>query len=252
MTGMPSVPLERPGMELQAGLVPGYHLSQSAVSEPKANAMPQIAAAFEPDQLVHLLGLVVGARYAGEGDAGGSLEPLLGFRAFVDHDKRYALAAVGFGTYSSAAQNGASYTALRGGLELGADVRLTPPSRYAELHTNLGATFTALDADGHYCLDAEGRYGVDCPEGEAAPSPVSASLNGIFPSAHAGLSLDFGRHLRSPFHGVRLALDLAGGAMPRLCGGTQEAARLFGSGVLSLTVGLGADSGSGSPAASAR
>lgn len=245
MTGVPLAPLERPGMEVQAAAVPGYNLSESTQSQPKSDVLPQLLALLEPDELLGLPGLTVGGRYAGESKAGASIEPLLGYRGYLDPDKRLSLAAFGFGTYTSAKRDGADYKALRGGLELGADVRLTPRSRWAELHTYFGGTLTGLDAEGHYCLDSNRVYGSDCPDPPPEPAPVPASVSGFFPTGHVGLSLDLGRHLKSTFHGVRLALDLAGGAMPTLRGGEQQSARFFANAGLSVTLGLGSDTGSG-------
>jgi hypothetical protein len=245
MTGIPAPPLERPGVELQVGAIPGYYLSSSVAQDPKAAALPQVAGVFEPDELIHVPGLLAGARYAGNDHSGGALEPLLGYRTFLDGGKRFSLATLGFLAYGSAADKGASFTAWRGGLEGGVDARVTGPSKYAELHTNLGATFTAVGAKGDYCLGVDGLYGIDCPDEPAQRKLTSASASGIFPSAHAGLSLDFGRHLRAPFHGVRLAFDLAGGTLPTVVAGQQHSAKLYGTGGLSLTLGLGASSGSG-------
>lgn len=245
MTGMPVPPLERPGVELQVGAVPGYYLSSTVTEDPKAATLPEVAGLFEPDQLIAVPGLAIGARYAGDARSGGALEPLLGYRTFLDADKRFSLATLGFLAYASASDKSASFDAWRGGLEAGVDARLTGASKFAELHTNLGATFTALDAHGQYCLGGDGRYGVDCPTEPASQQRTSASASGIFPSAHAGLSLDLGRHLRSPFHGVRLAVDLAGGTLPTVVAGDQHGAKLFGTGGLSLTLGLGANKGSG-------
>jgi len=237
MTGIPSPPLERPGVELQVAAVPGYFLSSAATEEPKGSVPPQVAAVFEPDELIHVPGLLAGARYAGEGDSGGALEPLLGYRTFLDDERRFSLAALGFLAYASGAANSASFTALRGGLEAGVDARLTPRSNYAELHTNLGLTFTGLNADGAYCLAGSSPYGVDCPAEPSEQRRVTAEASGVFPSAHAGASLDFARHLQAPFHGLRLALDFAGGTMPTVRNGEQHSAVLYGSGGLSLTVG---------------
>lgn len=245
MTGIPSPPLERPGVELQAAAVPGYFLSGAATEEPKGAALPQVAAVFEPDELIHVPGLLAGARYAGEHDSGAALEPLVGYRTFLDEDKRFSLATLGFLAYADGSANGASFTAFRGGLEAGVDARLTPRSNYAELHTNLGLTFTGLNADGTYCLSAGSPFGVDCPENPNPEQRVNAHASGIFPSAHAGASLDFARHLWTAFHGLRLAFDLAGGTMPTVSNGQQHRATLYGSGGLSLTVGLGASTGSG-------
>jgi hypothetical protein len=245
MTGIAVPPLERPGVELQIAAVPGYHLSSTVSEEPEANALPQVMGVFEPDELIQVPGLLAGARYAGERSAGAALEPLLGYRTYLDDGKRFSLAALGFLAYADGTDNGASFTAWRGGLEAGIDARITDKSEFVELHTNLGATFTGLDANGEYCLGAGGTYGVDCPQEPSPRQVVPASAAGIFPSAHAGVSLDFARHLHAPFHGVRLAFDLAGGTLPTLRAGEQHSAKLYGTGGLSLTIGLGASSGSG-------
>ncbi|MEP7050260.1 MAG: hypothetical protein ABJB12_07910 [Pseudomonadota bacterium] len=245
MTGIPAPPLERPGAELQVGLVPGYYLSTTVTEKPKAGALSQVAGVFEPDNLISVPGLLVGARYAGNPSSGGALEPLLGYRTFLGGDKRFSLATLGFLAHASATDNAASFSAWRGGLEAGADMRVTGSSQYAELHTNLGATLTALNADGTYCVGVDGRYGVDCPTDPPQQMRVSGSASGVFPTAHAGLSLDFARHLSTPFHGVRLAVDLAGGTLPTVIAGEQHSAKLFGAGGLSLTLGLGAKTGSG-------
>jgi hypothetical protein len=62
----------------------------------------------------------------------------------------------------------------------------------------------------------------------------------VFPTLHAGVSLDFARHLASAFHGVRVALDAAGGSMPTVVGGEQDDAKWYGAAGLSLTLGFGA------------
>lgn len=240
MTGIPAPPLERPGVELQVGLVPGYYLSTSVTEEPKASVLPQIAGVFEADDLISVPGLLVGARYAGDSSSGGALEPLLGYRTHLDAERRFSLAALGFLAYASADDNAASFNAWRGGLEGGVDARITGASKYVELHTNLGLTFTALDADGTYCVGVDGKYGIDCPDDPSRQTRVTGSASGVFPSAHAGLSLDFARHLVGPFHGVRVAADLAGGTLPTMIAGEQHGAKLFGTGGLSLTLGLGA------------
>ena len=245
MTGMPAPPLERPGVELQVGLVPGYYLSTSVTEEPKAAVLPQVAGVFEPDELISVPGLLVGARYVGDSSSGGALEPLLGYRTFLDADKRFSLGALGFLAYASASGGAASFEAWRGGLTGGVDARITGASKYAELHANLGLTFTALDASGAYCVGVDGKYGVDCPDDVSQQSRISGAASGVFPSAHAGLSLDFARHLVGPFHGVRVAADLAGGTLPTVIAGEQHSAKLFGTGGLSLTLGFGAKHGSG-------
>lgn len=239
MTGVAPLPAGRTSLELQAAAMPGYYLSSAVQSEPSATQLPQLLGVLEPAQLIGVPGLLAGARYAGESSTGAALEPVLGYRAFLDDAQRFALGAVGFLAYASEEHDGASFSALRGGLEANLDLRLTGLSKYAELHTNFGLNLTALSADGRYCLDSAREYGTGCPQ-PATAEPVSASASGVFPSTHVGLSADFGRGLQSAFHGVRLALDLAGGTMPTVVGAEQRGLRFIASGGLSLTVGLGA------------
>lgn len=243
MTGVAALPAERTSVELQAAAIPGYYLSEAVQQEPAATQLPQLLGVLEPGELMGVPGALLGARYAGESDAGAALEPLLGYRAFLDDGKRLGLGAVGFFAYTSEAKDEASFSAWRGGLEANLDARLTGVSRYAELHSHLGMNVTVLDAEGRYCLDSERTYGVDCPD--TSVEPVSAALSGIFPSGHVGLSADFARHLRGAFHGLRLSLELAGGAMPTVVGAEQRGMRLYAAGGLSLTVGVGASAAEG-------
>jgi hypothetical protein len=240
ITALPPVPLERPGLELQAAAVPGYYLSSSVQAEPKSASLPQVLGLLEPDDVLGLPGLIVGARYAGSADEGAALEPLVGYRTFVDAARRFSLAGVGFITYQNGEDGAASFHALRGGADLGTDVRITPTSKYIELHANAGASLTLLDARGNYCVGADGRFGIDCPADAQQRQLVAASAGGLFPAAHAGLSLDFARHMRAAFHGVRLALDVAGGSMPTVVSGEQDDAKWYGAAGLSLTLGFGA------------
>jgi hypothetical protein len=229
-------------LELQGGVVPGYYLSSTVQNEHESAALPQLLALLEPDELIHVPGLYVAARTAGEPESGTALEPLVGYRTFVDADERFSVMGVGFFAYATGEDQFASFSALRGGVEAGLDARLTPVSRYLELHANMGASLTGLDADGSYCLGADGLSAVDCPDDPASRSVVTASASGFYPSGHAGLTLELGRHLHSPFHGARIGLDFAGGTMPTLRGGRQEGSTWYGAAGLSLTLGVGASS----------
>lgn len=240
MTGVSPRPIARPGVEAQLAAVPGYYLSSSVQEEPQASSLPQLAGWFEPDSLIGVPGLFVGARYAGDSGTGAALEPLLGYRGFLDAERRFSLGGVGFGAYATAEDKGASFSAWRGGLEGGVDARITDVSHWAELHANAGATLTVLSAEGRYCVDVDGRFGVDCPDDPDTRSPISAEASGVYPSGRVGVSLELGRHLASVFHGVRLGLDLAGGTLPSVESGAQRPAKLYGTAGLSLTVGLGA------------
>jgi hypothetical protein len=238
MTGVPVPPIDRPGVELQAGIVPGYYLSSTVVEDKQGSPIPQLLGLLEPDELISVPGLFAGARYAGDSDEGAALEPLVGYRTHLDDDKRIALGLTSFLSYASEEQNGAAFSALRAGLDAGLDANLSGISKYAELHANLGLTLTGLDADGRYCVDPEQMWGRDCSGTELPPIP--ASVSGVFPSAHGGASLEFARHLRSGFHGLRLGFDVGAGAMPTVVAGEQRGMKLYLSGGLTLSAGVGA------------
>jgi hypothetical protein len=238
-TAVNMAPAGRPDVSLQGGFVPGYYLS-SAVSQDdaKGGSLSQVGAVVEPDRLIHVPGLFVGARYAGDHSAGASVEPLLGYRAALGEDHGLGLGVVAYGTHAAATQNRASFSATRGGLEAGGDLRLFPASRILEFHLNASAALTGLSATGAYCLDEAGNYGVDCPDG--TPTLSNAKVSGLYPSLNAGMALDFAEHLASVFHGVRLALGAGGGTMPRVIAGEQRSPRLYAAGGATLSVALGA------------
>jgi hypothetical protein len=242
MTGVPVPPIDRSGVELQVAAVPGYYLSSTVTQDGKGSAMGQLLGLLEPDELIGVPGLYAGARYAGESDDGATLEPLLGYRTTLDEAKRVSLALGTFLAYASEEKSGASFSALRAGLDAGLDANLSGISKYGEFHVNLGLTLTGLDADGRYCLDANQIYGVDCPD--AGSAPIAGSISGIFPSVHGGLSLDLARHLSSAFHGIRLGVDVGLGAMPTVIAGEERGIKMYASSGLSLTVGVGASQAS--------
>jgi hypothetical protein len=237
-TAQSAVPIARPGVELQAAAVPGYFLSSAVQEQAEGAAIGQLAVMLEPGDWIRAPGLAVGGRYVGNDGSDGYLEPMLRYRMALDEDERFSAAAIGFGTHASAEHEGASYSATRGGLELGVNARVTPRSRWAELHATLSAAATALAADGKYCLDSEQRFGVDCPASSLAS--ISAEASGVYPSATAMLSLDFARHLGGPLHGGTLGLLGSVGSMPRVESGTQSEPAVYTAAGLSLTLGLGA------------
>lgn len=239
-TAISNIPSGRPGVELTAGSVPGYFLSDGTEDDPDNHSMPQVALLFEPDRLIGVPGLYAGVRGVGGNDSDAYAEPLLGYRLKLDRVRRFSAGAAVFATGASDGMNGASYSMTRGGAELGGDVRITPESDYAELHASLGGSLVGLDADGEYCLDENGRYGVDCPD--SAPDRVlnEASVSGLYPALNAGLSLDFGRDLRGAFHGGRLAFLFSAGTQPRLVAAEQVDPRAYASFGLSLSLGFGA------------
>ena len=235
-TGVAMAPTGRPDVTLQGGFVPGYYLSSAVSEDAQGASLTQLGAVVEPDRLLGLPGVFVGARYAGDHSAGASLEPVLGYRAALGAERSLGLGVVAYGTHASATQRRASLSATRGGLEAGGDLRLFPPSKILELHLNASAALTGLSASGSYCVDAAGTYG-DCIDGTTALS--EAKVSGLYPSLNAGLSLDFAQHRESVFHGVRLALGAGGGTMPRVIAGEQRAPRLYAAGGATLSIALG-------------
>lgn len=237
MTGVAPLPAGRTAVEVQVATMPGHYLSSGVTDDPKGTSIPQLAALFEPDEVLGVPGLFLAGRVAGTDESGVIAEPMLGYRhAF---DDRFAAGALLYGTHASHENKGASYSATRVGVELGLDVRVTPRSNWAELHATVGAAATGVSADGEYCLDSQGRFGVDCPDMPTAEDLVSVDASGIYPTGQLGLMLDVARHLDSAFHGARVGLVGAVGTMPTAVGGRQASAEPFASLGLSLTVGLG-------------
>jgi hypothetical protein len=237
-TGISSVPVGRPGGEVGFGVVPGYYLSAGTVQSPEGAGLKQASLLLEPDRLIHVPGVVVGARYVGSAQEGGYLEPLLGYRVHLDDDQRFAAMGIAYMTHASGSREGADYKATRGGAEIGFDVRATPKTSGFELHASGALALTGLSASGHYCLDVMNQYGETC-----ADPPVRrtvASVSGLYPSASAGLSLEFARRLAIVFHGGRLHLGVSGGTMPTAIGGKQESPHWYGAAGASLTLGFGA------------
>jgi hypothetical protein len=240
-TGVSAIPAERPGVEVQAGITPGYYLSDSAQGSNAGQPSSQLSVLLEPDRLLGLPGLIVGARQIG-GDGDPYLEPYIGYRRRVA--PAVSFAAIGYGTASSATNGGASYSATQVGAEVAADVRLLEVADFVSVHWQIAAQVTELDASGHYCIDGSG-LGVDCsaPGSMAAQSDVmtSANVSGAFPAATASLSFDLGHRPTGVFHDLRLALMASAGQMPQLAFGQEVGRATFTSWGLSLTLGLGAD-----------
>lgn len=236
-TGVSAVPTGRPGGEIGVGLVPGYYLSAGTQQSPSGAGLAQASLVLEPDRLLPLPGILVGARRVGHSDVGGYYEPLVGYRCHLDQDKRVAAMGVAYLTHASGSQNGTSYSATRGGAEVGFDIRMTPPSKLLEVHINAFAALTGLSARGRYCLDAAQR-GTSCADPPVNPVDIQAS--GVYPSGNIGASFDFARHLDTIFHGGRLAVGVSGGTMPTAIGGQQGDAHWYVSYGGTLTFGFGA------------
>ncbi len=237
-TAMSVVQAGRPDLELQAGLVPGYYLSSAVERSPDGTTMSQLAALFEPDRLLSLPGVVAGARYAGDGKSGPSIEPMLGYRRAFGADRALSLGVFGYGTHAQSTRHGASYSATRAGVETGIDLRATPQSYWLEIHFMPAVSLTGLSASGTYCLDAAGQYGADCPDTNA--NPVRAQASGFYPSVSGTIALDIAHHLNTFFHGVRLAAQIATGTMPTVVAADQKNATSYVSSGLTFTLGFGA------------
>ena len=239
-TGIAMAPAGRPEVEVRGGYVPGYFLSSAVREDASGAPLSEVGAVVEPDRLLHLPGVFVGARYAGSPDQGAALEPTLGYRLALGAERQLGLGAVAYGTHASGSDKRASFEATRAGLEAGADYRLTPRYEYVELHVNASAALTGLTASGHYCSDAAGKYATDCATDESAVTNTSARAFGLYPSVGAGLSLDFARHLDSAVHGVRLGLSASGGTMPSVVAGEQASPRTYAAAGANLSVAFGA------------
>jgi hypothetical protein len=235
-TGIAAVPTGRPGVEAQAGVVPGYFVS-SATQEPahKDDPIGQVLGLVEPGQWLGTRGLVAGARHWGEhGD--GAFEPFLGYRHRLDDS--FAVAVFGYGTKMQAADRGASYRATRIGGELAVDARVIALTRWLALHGQAAVSTMYLDAHGRYCAGDDG-LGIDCNQ-NGTDRMVDGTIRGAFTSATAALALDVGRLPDGMFHSLRVALLGAAGVMPQERDGKQTDGARYASLGLSLTVGFGA------------
>lgn len=236
MTALNSVPAPAADVELQVGVVPGYYLSDAVQPDAHGGGMEQASLMLEPDELIHVKGLSVGARSISGAHDDGYFEPMLRYRHWLDHGHYLALAVVGYGTHASGSSSGASYTMTHGGGEVAFDLGVDH-SPWIELHLQGGGSVSGLSASGRYCSGGDG-WGVDCPDGNVGDS--YGHVDGAFPAIFGGFSLDFGRHL-GVSHGVRLALLGAAGQMPVLQRGNPErSSRGWSSAGVSLTVAFGA------------
>ena len=236
-TGIASVPAARPSFEGSLGVVPGHYLSAGVQADPKGASIGQAAILVEPDSIIHVPGLIVGGRYVGSSTSGGYPEPMVGYRTYLGDDHLLAVSAIGYAAHGSGSRSNATYSATHGGAEAAVDFRVTPEYEWFELHLSAAASLTGISAKGTYCVDADHRYGVDCPD---QPDPrTDAAAQGFYPSGVGSIAIDIGRRLKGEFHGGRIALMGGGGTMPRVVGGQQESAKPYASAGLSLTVGFG-------------
>ena len=229
---------DRPGVELQAGMVPGFYMSQGVEEQASEyTVQPQYAGWFEPGSLLGpASGLGVGLRFVGGG--GNLWEPMVRYRLYVDDDERVALSVVGFGTYAEGSDKGASYSMGRGGAEVTFDARLTPKNRWAELHVSGGVSVTGVGAEGRWCSNPATGWAQRCEDGEA--TDVHREITTALPAAFIGLSADLFRDV-PVFHGLRIGAWFAGGIMPELRSkpATEDQPPWVSAG-MSVTAGLGA------------
>jgi hypothetical protein len=236
-TGVSAIPAERPGVEMQAGVVPAFYLSDAAQSNNEGQSAGQLSLLLEPDRWLGLPGLIVGAREIG-GQNDSYVEPYVGYRRRVSGALSFA--AIGYGTATSATQSNASYSATRLGAEVAADIRLLEVADFVSVHWQIGAQVTEIDATGRYCIDNNG-LGTDCPTDGSSAAMTSGFISGAFPAGTATLSFDLGHRPTGVFHDLRLALMASAGQMPQLAYGQEVGRATFTSWGLMLTLGLGAD-----------
>jgi hypothetical protein len=235
-TGVSAIPVGRPGVEIQAGIMPAFYLSDAANDgDGDTAATPQMHAIIEPDRILGTKGLILGARKWGDtGDA--PLEPMIGYRRRLD--RAFSIGAVAYGGYASGASSGASYEAKRFGGELAIDAGLQ--SRWSWLSAHLMASLSAtyLDATGEYCVNGSG-VAIDCDD---TSRRVDGAVEGIYTAATAGMALDLARRPHGSVQSIRLFLLGAIGVMPSLRDGMQMPSN---NGYYSI--GLGMSFGFGSP-----
>jgi hypothetical protein len=237
-TALSAVPQGRPGIEAQAGAVPGFFLSGGA-SNSRGGGTGQASGLIEPDRLLGIPGLVAGVRVFGA-DADSVTEPFLGYRSKVGGpDGDISVAGFVYGTEASATDKLANYHAKRAGAELAVDARFARPTRWLSLHLQTALTGTGISATGNYCVDAMGM-GTDCDTSTPSNNKmVNGTLQGFYGSATASLAADF-HPQHSWFHDARLAILGSAGEMPTLVNGEQRDGVPYASMGLMLSVGVGA------------
>jgi hypothetical protein len=235
-TGISAVPVGRPGVELQAGIMPAFYLSDAANDgDGDKAATAQVHAIIEPDRILGTKGLILGARKFGE-DGDSPIEPMLGYRRKLDN--AFSIAGVVYGGHASGESSGATYEATRFGGELTIDAGIQ--SRWSWLSGHLMASLSAtyLDATGEYCVNTSG-VAIDCDEGSRR---VDGAVEGIYTAATAGMAIDIARRPHGSVQSVRLFMLGAIGIMPSLRDGMQMPSN---NGYFSI--GMGLSVGFGSP-----
>lgn len=214
-TGVSAVPVGRPGVEVQAGIMPAFYLSDAANDgQGDKAATAQVHAIIEPDRLFGTKGLILGARKWGE-DGDSPIEPMIGYRRRLDN--AFSIAGIVYGGHADGAENGASYQATRAGGELAIDAGITSRWSWLSMHLMGSISATYLDATGEYCVIADGTA-TDCDDNTRR---VDGAVEGIYTAATGGIALDIARRPQGSVQSVRLFLLGAIGMMPALNDGMQ-------------------------------
>lgn len=232
-TGISAMPIGRPGMEAQVGVMPGFYASQSAQNEAKGDTMSSLSLLLDPDRWLGVKGLLVGGRIFGnEGDR--PIEPYIGYRRRLV--EAISIGAVLFGS-TKRTDSAAKYHGVRFGGEALADIELYAPNPWSRLHAQ-GAVQVARDlASGVYCVDAEG-VGTDCSEEPANNTVITGKFVGVYPSATVTLAFDVGKHV-GVFDSLRLAILGSAGQMPLVLDGEENGTGNYYKVGLSLSVAFG-------------
>ncbi len=233
-TGVTAVPLGRPGVQAQVGVVPGFYASQSAQNESKGAPIQHLSGLVDFDRWLPVKGVIVGARIFGQsGDTPG--EPYIGYRKQLGN---VSVAGVGFGSSKRTTDKLASYHGFRLGAEGVADAVLYQPRPWIGLHAQAAASVTRITASGNYCVDTMG-IAVDCDEDKPATNVmISGKDSGVYPAATGQLAIDIGPH-HGFFDSARLALLGGVGTMPLIVDGKKQNTGTYFTLGLTLSVGLG-------------
>lgn len=235
-TGVSAVPVGRPGVELQAGIMPAFYLSDAANDgSGDKSGTAQVHAIIEPDRILGTKGLILGARKWGE-DGDSPIEPMIGYRRRLD--SAFSVAGIVYGGHADGSANGATYEAMRFGGELAIDVGIQSRWSWLSGHLMASASATYLDATGEYCVNG-GGIAIDC---EDESRRVDGAVEGVYTAATAGMALDLARRPQGSVQSIRLFLLGAIGMMPALRDGIQMPSN---NGYFSI--GMGLSFGFGSP-----
>ena len=213
MTVANAVPDPRTGAEVNFAAVPAAMLSDGARADvDEFSPAPQLSAWFEPGELIDRgQGIGIGLRYLGAG--GDFFEPMFRYRAWTDDNKQVAVMGVLYGTTATGEERRAQYKMSRLGAEFDVDVRVTPISRWIELHFSGGGSVTGVWADGKYCMNEETGYGRDCDMDKDDRPNAEVSIKTAVPAVHVGMHVDLLRDI-PVIHGVRIGVMVAAGLQP--------------------------------------